>query len=247
MKINCIAVDDEPLALQQLTMMIERTPYFELVGACEDAFQAIKVINEQQVDAIFVDINMPDLNGLEFVRSLTTNPIVVFTTAYREYALEGFEVNAVDYLLKPFGMPEFQKSAAKVKRQFELEQLAKNDNAPAKTENILKDNVLFVKADYRTVRVNLSEIIYIESKSEYLRMHLENGEKLMFLMSIKKMAEMLPDNTFLRIHRSFIINANKVQEYSKLRFKMSNGDILAVGDLYKSNVQDFINLRIINH
>lgn len=247
MSIKCIAVDDEPLALQQLKMMIEKTPFFELVGACEDAFQAISIINEQQVDAIFVDINMPDLNGLEFVRSLTTHPIVVFTTAYKEYALEGFEVNAVDYLLKPFGMPEFQKSAAKVKRQFELEQLAKSEPTPEKTENILTDDVLFVKADYRTVRVNLNEIIYIESKSEYLRMHLDTGEKLMFLMSIKRMAEILPENLFLRIHRSFIINANKVLEYQKLRFKMTNGDILAVGDLYKSDVQEFINKRMINH
>lgn len=240
MKIKCLAIDDEPLALLQLRTMIEKTPYLELVGACEDAFEAIRILNEEEVDAIFVDINMPDLNGLDFVRSLTDKPIIVFTTAYREYAVEGFEVNAVDYILKPFGVPEFQKSAAKVKRQYELEQMALR-------EQMLNDDNLFIKADYRTVRVSLSQIVYVESMSEYLRLHLDGGEKLLFLMSIKRLSEMLPRNQFMRIHRSHIININKVQEMSRMGIRMSDGTVLSVGDLYKEDVQRYINQRIINN
>lgn len=240
MKIKCLAIDDEPLALLQLKTMIEKTPYLELVGACEDAFEAIRILNEEEVDAIFVDINMPDLNGLDFVRSLTDKPIIVFTTAYREYAVEGFEVNAVDYILKPFGVPEFQKSAAKVKRQYELEQMALR-------EQMLNDDNLFIKADYRTVRVSLSQIVYVESMSEYLRLHLDGGEKLVFLMSIKRLSEMLPRNQFMRIHRSHIININKVQEMSRMGIRMSDGTVLSVGDLYKEDVQRYINQRIINN
>lgn len=240
MKIKCLAIDDEPLALLQLRTMIEKTPYLELVGACEDAFEAIRILNEEEVDAIFVDINMPDLNGLDFVRSLTDKPIIVFTTAYREYAVEGFEVNAVDYILKPFGVPEFQKSAAKVKRQYELEQMALR-------EQMLNDDNLFIKADYRTVRVSLSQIVYVESMSEYLRLHLDGGEKLVFLMSIKRLSEMLPRNQFMRIHRSHIININKVQEMSRMGIRMSDGAVLSVGDLYKEDVQRYINQRIINN
>lgn len=240
MKIKCLAIDDEPLALLQLRTMIEKTPYLELVGACEDAFEAIRILNEEEVDAIFVDINMPDLNGLDFVRSLTDKPIIVFTTAYREYAVEGFEVNAVDYILKPFGVPEFQKSAAKVKRQYELEQMALR-------EQMLNDDNLFIKADYRTVRVSLSQIVYVESMSEYLRLHLDGGEKLVFLMSIKRLSEMLPRSQFMRIHRSHIININKVQEMSRMGIRMSDGTVLSVGDLYKEDVQRYINQRIINN
>lgn len=240
MKIKCLAIDDEPLALLQLRTMIEKTPYLELVGACEDAFEAIRILHEEEVDAIFVDINMPDLNGLDFVRSLTDKPIIVFTTAYREYAVEGFEVNAVDYILKPFGVPEFQKSAAKVKRQYELEQMALR-------EQMLNDDNLFIKADYRTVRVSLSQIVYVESMSEYLRLHLDGGEKLVFLMSIKRLSEMLPRNQFMRIHRSRIININKVQEMSRMGIRMSDGTVLSVGDLYKEDVQRYINQRIINN
>lgn len=240
MKIKCLAIDDEPLALLQLRTMIEKTPYLELVGACEDAFEAIRILNEEEVDAIFVDINMPDLNGLDFVRSLTDKPFIVFTTAYREYAVEGFEVNAVDYILKPFGVPEFQKSAAKVKRQYELEQMALR-------EQMLNDDNLFIKADYRTVRVSLSQIVYVESMSEYLRLHLDGGEKLVFLMSIKRLSEMLPRNQFMRIHRSHIININKVQEMSRMGIRMSDGTVLSVGDLYKEDVQRYINQRIINN
>lgn len=239
MMIKCLAIDDEPLALLQLRTMIEKTPFLHLVAACQDAFEAMKVLGEEEVDAIFVDINMPDLNGLDFVRSLADPPLIVFTTAYSQYALEGFKVNAIDYLLKPFGMPEFQKSAAKVKHQYELEKAALKEQS-------LAGDTLFVKADYRTVRVGLKQIVYVESKSEYLQLHLDNGEKLMFLMSMKKLADILPADGFLRIHRSYIVNMNKVQEISKMRIKLSDDTLLPISDMYKNEVQKYIDERTIN-
>ena len=228
--IKCLAIDDEPLALLQLRTMIEKSPFLHLVAACQDAFEAMKVLDEEEVDAIFVDINMPDLNGLDFVRSLTDPPLIVFTTAYSLYALEGFKVNAIDYLLKPFGMHEFQKSAAKVKHQYELEKAALKEQS-------LAGDTLFVKADYRTVRVSLKQIVYVESKSEYLKLHLDNGEKLMFLMSMKKLADILPADSFLRIHRSYIVNMNKVQEISKMRIKLSDDTLLPISDMYKDELR----------
>ncbi len=238
MMIKCLAIDDEPLALLQLRTMIEKTPFLHLVAACQDAFEAMKVLGEEEVDAIFVDINMPDLNGLDFVRSLAHPPLIVFTTAYSQYALEGFKVNAIDYLLKPFGMPEFQQSAAKVRHQYELEQAALKEQS-------LSGDTLFVKADYRTVRVSMKQIVYVESKSEYLQLHLDNGEKLMFLMSIKKLAEILPASDFLRIHRSYIVNMNKIQEISKMRIRIDNGIYLPISDMYKDDVQKYIDERTI--
>lgn len=238
--IKCLAIDDEPLALLQLRTMIEKSPFLHLVAACQDAFEAMKVLGEEEVDAIFVDINMPDLNGLDFVRSLTDPPLIVFTTAYSQYALEGFKVNAIDYLLKPFGMPEFQKSAAKVKHQYELQKAALKEQS-------LSSDTLFVKADYRTVRVSLKQIVYVESKSEYLQLHLDNGEKLMFLMSIKKLADILPADGFLRIHRSYIVNMNKAKEISKMRIKLSDDTLLPISDMYKDEVQKYIDERTVNN
>lgn len=236
--IRVLAIDDEPLALMQLQKMIETTPYFSLVGVCSDAFEAMKIMEAEEVDAIFADINMPDLSGLDFIRSLAEPPIVVFTTAYSQYAIDGYKVNAIDYLLKPFGLPEFQMAASKVKKQYEL--LQKTDN-----ENHVEDNILFVKTDYRLVRINISEIQYIESQSEYLKLHLSSGPSLMVLMSIKRMTELLPSKHFIRIHRSYIVNMNHVVEISRLRVKMNEKTLLPIGDSYKDEALLFINQRTI--
>lgn len=252
--IRVLAIDDEPLALLQLQKMIEKTPYFELVAACQSAFEAMKVLDEQEVDAVFTDINMPDLSGLDFARSLTNVPILVFTTAYSQYAIEGYKVNAIDYLLKPYGMSEFQASAAKVKQQYELMQKAKGNSANAKgnttesgqqDEGKLEGDILFVKVDYRIVRISIADIRYVESQSEYLKMYMTDGRSLMVLMSIKRLAELLPSDRFVRIHRSYIVNMSKVVEIAKLRIKMDAETYLPVGDLYKDDVLAFINNRIV--
>jgi len=247
MSIRCLAIDDEPLALRQLKSMIEKTPTLSLVAACHDAFEAMSALESEAVDVIFIDINMPDLNGMDFVKSLANPPLVVFTTAYSEYAIEGFKVNAVDYLLKPFGMPEFQKAVAKVQRQFELEHpsssapistaLSPNPNSPT--------DILFIKSDYRTVRINIEQIRYIEAMSEYLRIYLDNGESLMTLMAMKRLIELLPATHFFRIHRSYIVNMHKVQEFSKLRLKMDAATYLPISEMYKDEVLRYIESRTI--
>ncbi len=232
-RIRCLAIDDEPLALLQLKSMIERTPYLTLVDVCSDAITAKQVLERQDVDAIFVDINMPEVNGLEFVASLSHSPLVVFTTAYSQYALDSYKVNAIDYLLKPFGFLEFQKSAEKVKRQYLLlqaEQHANNNN----------EQCLYLKVDYKVVKVNTNDIIYIESMREYLRLHLNNGERLMTLMPISKISEQLTDLGFRRIHRSYIVNMSKIDEVSKNNVKLSNGTTLPVSDSFRDELKDYL-------
>jgi len=256
MPIRCLAIDDEPLALRQLQSMIEKTPTLSLVSACHDAFEAMTVLNAEPVDAIFIDINMPDLNGMDFVKSLSNPPLIVFTTAYSEYAIEGFKVNAVDYLLKPFGMPEFQKAVAKVQRQYDLEHPSSindnhnpNDNRSPITDNrspiTEENNILFVKSDYRTVRINIQQIRYVEAMSEYLRIYLDNGESLMTLMAMKRLIELLPASNFRRIHRSYIVNMNHVLEFSKLRLKMDAETYLPVSEMYKDEIIQYIESRTI--
>lgn len=236
--IKVIAIDDEPLALLQLQKMIAQTPYFTLTAACSSALEALEVMEKESVDAIFTDINMPDLSGIDFTRLLTNDPIIVFTTAYSQYALEGYKVNAIDYLLKPYGQAEFMRAAMKVKKQYELKQ---QSAAPASVDG----DILFVKADYRMVRITISDISYIESQSEYLKIHLTDSPSLMVLMSIKRMAELLPPERFLRIHRSYIVNMGHVKEVSRMRVHISPDVVLPIGDSFKDEAMSFINSRLI--
>lgn len=225
--------------------MIEKTPTLSLVAACHDAFEAMKELNANEVDALFIDINMPDLNGLDFVKSLSNAPLIVFTTAYSEFAIEGFKVNAVDYLLKPFGMPEFQKAVAKVQRQYDLIHGIATQTQAQPATSTQADDILFVKSDYRTVRININQIRYVEAMSEYLRIFLDNGESLMTLMAMKRIIELLPSAYFIRIHRSYIVNMNKVQEFSKLRLKMDAETYLPISEMYKDEVLQYIESRTV--
>ena len=219
--IRCLAIDDEPLALQQIAAYINKVPFLELAAQCHSALEARQFLSDDRVDAIFCDINMPDLNGMDFVKSLTAPPLVVFTTAYSEYAIEGFKVNAVDYLLKPFGMQEFMRAANRLQ-----ERLSIPASAPAET-----DDTLFLKTDYRIVKVNIPDIRYVEAMSEYLKVWIEGEAKpIITLLSMKKMEERLPDN-FMRIHRSYIINLDKIQEVNKNRVIMDADTYLPIGDL----------------
>ena len=231
--IRCLAIDDEPLALQQIAAYINKVPFLELAAQCQSALEARQFLSDDRVDAIFCDINMPDLNGMDFVKSLTAPPLVVFTTAYSEYAIEGFKVNAVDYLLKPFGMQEFMRAANRLQ-----ERLSVPASAPAET-----DDTLFLKTDYRIVKVNIPDIRYVEAMSEYLKVWIEGEAKpIITLLSMKKMEERLPDN-FMRIHRSYIINLDKIQEVNKNRVIMDADTYLPIGDLYKEAFQAYLNKK----
>ena len=235
--IKVLAIDDEPLALQQLATYIQKIPNLELVGQCQSALEAKGYLNNEVIDAIFCDINMPDLNGLDFIKSLASPPLVVFTTAYSEYAVEGFKVNAVDYLLKPFGLDDFRRAAKRLE-----ERLSSERETPLTSDD---DDTLFIKTDYKVVKIAISDITYVEAMSEYLKIHLNNQPKpLITLLSMKKMEERLPDY-FMRIHRSYIINLKLIQEVNKNRVIMDSETYLPIGDNYREAFNDYLNKKFL--
>ncbi len=236
--IRCMAIDDEPLALQQIVTYIGKVPFLELVAQCQSALEAHQYLSNDTVDVIFCDINMPDLNGMDFIKTLVAPPLVVFTTAYAEYAIEGFKVNAVDYLLKPFGLQDFMRAANRVRERLE---------PAANTEPAIKasDDVIFLKTDYRIVKVSISDIRYVEAMSEYLKVWIEDDPKpIITLLSMKKIEEHLPDY-FMRIHRSYIINLNKIQEVNKSRVILDSDTNLPIGDLYKDAFQHYLDTKFL--
>ena len=231
--IRCLAIDDEPLALKQLASYIGKVPFLELAAQCQSALEARSFLEHDSVDAIFCDINMPDLNGMDFVKSLAAPPLIVFTTAYAEYAVEGFRVNAVDYLLKPFGLQDFQRAANRLLERMTGASVA-ND-----------DQTLFLKADSRMVKVSIPDIRYVEAMSEYLKIWIEGEPKpIITLLSLKKMEERLPDS-FMRIHRSYIINLSKIQEVNKNRVILDAHTELPIGDLYKEAFQTYLDTKFL--
>ncbi len=242
MMIRCLAIDDEPLALQQIVAYISKVPFLQLAAQCQSALEARAFLEHDTADAIFCDINMPDLNGMDFVKSLAVPPLVVFTTAYSEYAVEGFRVNAVDYLLKPFGLQDFQRAANRLKERLENNALAVSSPSVA---GFPADNTLFLKTDYRIVKVSIPDIRYVEGMSEYLKVWIEGEAKpIICLLSMKKMEERLPGN-FMRIHRSYIINLDKIREVNKNRVIMDADTYLPVGDMYKEAFQDYLDTKFL--
>lgn len=253
--IKTIVIDDEPLALQQLAAYVAKVPFLTLVAECQSAVEALEIINNERVDAVFVDINMPDLNGMDFVRSLAAPPLVVFTTAYSDYAVEGFKVDAVDYLLKPFGLDDFRRAAQRVKKRYEQESallaqtVADNDDSDDAADELddlqeqprqlAEGDTIFLKTEHRVVRVNVDDIRYVEGMSEYLKVHVEGQRPIIMLLSMKRMEERLPDS-FLRIHRSYIVNMRKVQEVMKNRIVMDADTYLPVGDIYKDALTRYL-------
>ena len=236
--IRCMAIDDEPLALQQIVAYIGKVPFLELAAQCQSALEAKAFLEQDTVDAIFCDINMPDLNGMDFVKSLTVPPLVVFTTAYSEYAVEGFRVNAVDYLLKPFGLQDFQRAANRLKERLENSVVG---GFAADTS----DDTIFLKTEYRVVKVSISDIRYVEAMSEYLKVYLDSDKKpIVTLLSMKKMEERLPSN-FMRIHRSYIVNLTKIQEVNKNRVIIDADTYLPIGDMYKDTFQAYLDTKFL--
>ncbi len=233
--VRCIAIDDEPLALRQIKSYIERTEQLELVATCRSAIEAEHVIKEEKVDLIFVDINMPDVNGLDFVRSLTNNYFIIFTTAHSEFALEGFKLNAIDYLLKPFDYNEFSKAITKVASLVDLvERCHAAESAIAQNEAESSDKeFISVKADYKTQLVKIADIVYLESAGEYVRLHIEGGPTITTLFRLKNMETILPQDSFLRVHRSYIVNLKRISSYTRGRIFIDNGEYIPLGENYK--------------
>ncbi len=231
--IKVIAVDDEPLALQLVEGYITKTPFLQLEGLFDNPMDAAEFIKANPVDLVFVDIQMPDLTGTEFVRTLENAPMVIFTTAYEKYAVEGFKLNAVDYLMKPFSYDEFLKSAQKAKRQHELER-----QAYSLMETGAK--FLFLKSEYKVRRVNFSDILYIEGLKDYIKVYVQHEDKpLLSLSSLKVLEQKLPPATFMRVHRSFIVNLDKIETIERMRIVFGDAYI-PIGDQYKEKFQEFV-------
>lgn len=216
------------MVLEQLRTYLARVPFLQVVAACHDAYEAIETMKRQQVDAIFTDINMPDLNGLEFVRSLEEPPIIVFTTAYPDYAIEGYKVSAVDYVLKPFSFDDILSAAMKVKQRYEL--LSAQRAAPA------EEGYVYVRAEHRQVRVAIADVDYVEGRNEYVCLHLNSGESIVTFLSMRKMVMTLPEPQFMRVHRSFIVNMSRLRSVSRSSITMSDGVSIPIGESYKDKI-----------
>lgn len=242
--IRCIAIDDEPLALRQIKSYIERLPQLQLCALCSSAYQAQEVLNSESIDLIFADINMPDMSGIDFVRGLQSPPMVIFTTAYSEYAIEGFRLDAVDYLLKPFSFADFERAVKKAISLFDLKQLRDSQQVTAETTPAAETEsgeYISIKADYKVSLVRYSDIIYIESVGEYVRLHLTNASPITTLFRLKNMETALPSDRFMRVHRSYIVNLEHITGYARGRVYLDNEEYVPISGNYRDTFREYIN------
>lgn len=237
MTINCLIVDDEPLAADLIESYVIKTPFLNVVGKCNSAFQAMRVMAETKVDLIFLDIQMPGLTGLEFSRSLQNEVKVIFTTAYSQFALDGFKVNAIDYLVKPFNYIEFLAAANKAKEWFFL---IKGPQAEK-----VSPGAILLKADSRLIAVDLTSILYVESMGDYVKVYCSDNEKpIITQMTMKALAEKLPAEDFFRVHRSYIVNMNMVRTIERNRIVFGK-DYIPISDSAKDDFFKLINDRFL--
>ncbi|MGY4535637.1 two-component system response regulator LytT [Mucilaginibacter sp. UYNi724] len=248
MTINCIAVDDEPLALGLICAFIEQTPFLNLAGRYGSAVEALGGLQEHKVDLIFLDIQMPNLNGIELARVLDSRgpnkPRIIFTTAYNQFALEGYKVDALDYLLKPFNYEEFLHAANKALAYVELVHKSNSARAVAESPVVaperVEDDYLFVKVEYQLVRIALNDILYMESLKDYVKIFLKDTEKaVLTLSSLKALEEKLPAKRFMRVHRSYIVSLDKINSITRNALHIGKINI-TVGDQYKDEFSKFL-------
>jgi DNA-binding LytR/AlgR family response regulator len=236
-KINCIIVDDEPLAVDLVAGYVKKTPFLELKGECLSAFDAVQLLGREKIDLIFLDIQMPDLNGIDFSKTISPDIKVIFTTAFKDYAFEGFKVDAIDYLLKPFNYPEFLKAANKAKERIETK---------SRTKTSTQDNFIFVKSEYKQVKIDLNEVYYFEGLKDYVKIWLVSQPKpVLTLMSLKTLEEELPEENFMRVHRSFIVALNKINTIERSQIIINN-ERITVAEQYKTRFQEFIDNKSFN-
>lgn len=222
--INCIALDDEPLALDLIEDNIKKVPYLNLIKKCNNTLDAYELLNSLKIDLIFLDIEMPDITGISFLKSLKYKPMVIFITAYEKYALEGFELDVLDYLLKPVSFDRFVKATAKA-----LEYYYYLNNSD--TTKLNKSRFIFVKADYKIIKINIDDIIYIEGLKDYIKIY-TGSKPILTLSSLKNIEEKLPSREFIRVHKSFIISVAKIESISKSRIKIGDKEI-PISDNYR--------------
>lgn len=227
MKIRCVAIDDEPWALELIRQYLSEFENWELVATFDDAIEGAQYLKDTTIDVLFVDIQMPDLTGLELVEGLNQKPIVIFTTAHKKFALEGFELNALDYLLKPIDIERFRRAINKAEEYFRFRN-NQSQEAPA---------IIYVKSEYRLIKINTDDILYIEGLVDYVKIHLQSAFRpILTLITLKGILEQLPENRFSRIHRSYIVSNDKVRSIQNKKAILSNGMILPISTSH----QDFI-------
>lgn len=232
MNLKCAIVDDEPLALGLLESYVNKTPFLELVGKYSSAVPAMNELPDKHIDLLFLDIQMPELNGLEFSKMVDASTRIVFTTAFDQYAIDGYKVNALDYLLKPISYVDFLQAANKAVQWFELLQQPKEEIQS-----------IFVKSEYKLVQIELSKILYIEGLKDYLKIYEEDSPKpILSLMSMKAMEELLPASRFMRVHRSYIVQKDKIRIIDRGRIVFGK-TYIPISDSYKQTFQDFLDMR----
>ena len=232
MTLNCAIVDDEPLALDLMESYVAKTPFLNLAGKYSSAVQAMKELPERQVDLLFLDIQMPELSGLEYSKMVSPDTRVVFTTAFEQYAIDGYRVNALDYLLKPISYADFLQAANKAVQWFELLQQPKEEITS-----------IFVKSDYKLIQIPLDNILYIEGLKDYIKIYEEGASKpILSLMSMKAIEELLPASRFMRVHRSFIVQKEKIRVVDRGRIIFGK-TYIPVSDSYKQAFQEYLDKR----
>lgn len=233
-KITCLIADDEPMALNLIESYVLKTPFLELKAKCTSAIEAMKVLGEtDSIDLFFLDIQMPDLTGLEFSKLLPAQSKVIFTTAFEQYAIDGYKVNALDYLLKPFDYTEFLSAANKAKNHFE------NQNTTTEKQD-KKQEFFFVKSEYKQIKINFSDILFIEGLKDYVKIFVKDQPKpILTLMSLKKLEEELPSNNFMRIHRSYIIALDKIEAIERNHIVIGDQQI-TIAPNYKDSLMEYI-------
>ena len=236
MTINCAIIDDEPLAAGLLESYVAKTPYLNLTGTYNSAITAMRDLRDNPVPLLFLDIQMPELSGVEFAKILPKDTKIIFTTAFPQYALEGYKVNALDYLLKPISYEDFLRATEKAQDWY---------NVLQKREAYNDDRIMFIKSEYTLLRVCFDDILYVEGLKDYVRICLKNGEKIMSLMSMKKLEDYLPHPEFLRTHRSYIVHMPEVRSID--RFRIVFGDVfIPISDNYKEEVQQYLDTHTLS-
>jgi two-component system, LytTR family, response regulator len=229
--IRCLAIDDEPLALELLVDNISKVPFLQLIDSCDNVMDAMKVMQQQPPDLIFLDIQMPGLTGLQFIESMTQKPMIILITAYKQYALESYNLDVTDYLVKPVPLDRFIKACNKAKQFFELKSIQKSSSAP---------DYIFVNADYSMVKITLSDIIYIEGLKDYISFHLKSAKHpLVTRMPMKTIEEQLPESKFIRIHKSYIVSVSYITAIRKSSIFIDSLE-LPLSDTYRDAVSALI-------
>lgn len=233
MNLKCVIIDDEPLAIDIIEGHILRTGFLELQAKFTNPVVAFDYLTKALTDILFIDIQMPDLSGLELVRRLDHKPLLIFTTAYDKYALEGFKADAIDYLLKPVDYPEFLKAAEKARKWI----TANNKNQIIRSDK----DFLFIKSEHKIIRIDLKSIRYIKGMSEYVKIYRDNARPVMSLISLKSLEGQLPEDQFMRVHKSYIVNLQKISEVESNKIICGDGTPIPVSTLYKEKFQTYLN------